>query len=106
MSHQEVKQENKEQEGNVEVKAKVRGVLGFVLEAQAREAGEPAREQDIERLLTEADDWLEATHEDEDVTGRPLGELVACICKDLGLTPEWAWLAAYYHDRRPTERAK
>jgi hypothetical protein len=68
-----------------EVKAKVRGVLGFVLEAQAREAGEPAREQDIERLLTEADDWLEATHEDEDVTGRPLGELVACICRDLGV---------------------
>ena len=89
-----------------EVKAKVRGVLGFVLETQAREAVEPAREDDIERLLTEAEDWLDEAHRDDDITDRPLAELVACICRDLGVDFDpslWAdeMLAAATEDDDP-----
>jgi hypothetical protein len=47
----------------------------------------------VERLMIEACDRLD----DEDLYGlvlsRPVGELVALVCRDLGLHPDWARLA-------------
>jgi hypothetical protein len=47
----------------------------------------------VERLMVEACERLD----DEDLYGkvlsRPVGELVALVCRDLGLSPDWACLA-------------
>jgi len=63
-----------------------------IVERVAREAvGED--EGALERLMVEACERLD----DEDLYGkvlqRPIGELVALICRDLGLNPDWARLS-------------
>jgi hypothetical protein len=55
--------------------------------------GEHDDEDAVERLTRETNERLE----DEDLLGdilqRPIGEVVALICKDLGLTPDWDLMA-------------
>src|SRR3569833_311014 len=63
-----------------------------IVERVAREAvGDDA--EALDKLMTEAGDRLD----DEDLYGqvldRPVGELVALICRDLDLDPDWARLA-------------
>ena len=57
------------------------------------EAEHPDDEEKVDRLIDEADERLD----DEDLYGdlmqRPLSELVARLCKDLNLDPDWAELA-------------
>jgi hypothetical protein len=68
-------------------KGRVSQIVRRVIEAEHDDAGR------IERLDAEAMDRLD----DEDVYGavltRPMSEMVADICKDLGLHPDWAKLA-------------
>ena len=47
------------------------------------------RESDAERLLDDLDERLQ-DEDDADFADRPLGELVARICRDLGVTPDWS----------------
>ena len=64
----------------------VRNILGRVV---ARETDAP---EAIERFRREANEWLL----DETLAGdldRPLSEIVADICRDLGLSPDWTMLA-------------
>jgi hypothetical protein len=62
--------------------------------AAQREAGgrywadEDAIEDEIEQLSSEAYERL-IDAEDGDISGRPLGDVAAGICKDLGLSPDW-----------------
>jgi hypothetical protein len=64
------------------------------VEAIVERVAESAHDEDtVDRLISEAAERLD----DEDLYGdlleRPLSELVARICKDLGLEPDWAELA-------------
>jgi hypothetical protein len=61
-----------------EVRAKVEQVI----------AGE-ADGTDAEKLLADLEERLDDDEAGEDFTDRPIGELVAAICRDLGLTPDW-----------------
>ena len=69
-------------------KVRVEEIVGRV--AMARHQGD---EPVVGRLMRESQDRLD----DEDLYGdlleRPLSELVARLCKDLGLDPDWAELA-------------
>jgi hypothetical protein len=62
-----------------------------IVERVAKAAGDD--EDVIDRLVIEAGERLD----DEDIYGdvlqRPVGELVALICEDLGLEPDWDGLA-------------
>jgi hypothetical protein len=48
-----------------------------------------AAESDVERLLADLDERLADEADDADFGDRPIGEIVARICADLGLTPDW-----------------
>ena len=50
-------------------------------------------EADIDRLAIEAGERLDDEDLYGDVLDKPIGELVALICKDLGLNPDWSKLA-------------
>jgi hypothetical protein len=62
-------------------KTKVRDIVERVIETEARES-------DAERLLDDLDERLEDA-DDTDFADRSVGELVAGICRDLGVTPDW-----------------
>jgi len=68
-------------------KARVRRILDRVIEAEVADAAEG------ERLAGEARERLE--HDDiyGDVLSKPVGEIVALVCRDLGLSPDWSRLA-------------
>jgi len=51
------------------------------------ERGETVR---AERLLDDLDERLEDESEDDDFAHYPVSELIARICRDLGLTPDWS----------------
>jgi hypothetical protein len=70
-----------------ERKARVRRILHRVIDAEVGDAA------DGDRLAGEVRERLE--HDDiyGDVLARPVGELVAMICRDLGLSPDWIGLA-------------
>jgi hypothetical protein len=70
-----------------ERKARIRRILDRVIDAEAADDAEG------DRLAGEARERLE--HDDiyGDVLARPVGELVAMICRDLGLSPDWISLA-------------
>jgi hypothetical protein len=70
-----------------ERKARIRRILRRVIDAEVGEAA------DGDRLAGEVRERLE--HDDiyGDVLARPVGELVAMICRDLGLSPDWVRLA-------------
>ena len=48
-------------------------------------------EDDIEQLSDDARENLMDHEAFGDLDGRPFGEVVARICKDLGLSPDWGW---------------
>lgn len=49
----------------------------------------------VERLVDEARERLRDEDFGEDIDGRPLSEIVAGVCTDLGLSPDWsAWAVA------------
>ena len=54
---------------------------------------EAACETEVDRLADEAAERLE--HDDlyGDLTTRPVGEIIALVCRDLGLSPDWSRLA-------------
>jgi hypothetical protein len=68
-------------------KARIGRILDRVIDAEAGDDGEG------DRLAGEVRERLE--HDDiyGDVLARPVGELVAMICRDLGLSPDWVRLA-------------
>ncbi len=50
-------------------------------------------EDEVDRLAIETGERLDDEDLYGDVLNRPIGELVALICKDLGLNPDWSSLA-------------
>ena len=64
-----------------------------IVERMARSDGEP--EEVVERLYNEAAERLERLDVYGDPAFRPISELVAEICRDLGLKPDWAVLATH-----------
>jgi hypothetical protein len=74
-------------------KARVSRIVERVAEAEYENEGADAADDALDRLLTEADERLD----DEDVYGdlleRPMSEIVARLCRDLGLSPDWAALS-------------
>jgi hypothetical protein len=68
------------------VKARMAGVVRSVIEAEHDDA------ERIERLAAEAMERLEQDLHG-DVLARPVAEIIADICKDLGLHPDWPALA-------------
>jgi hypothetical protein len=69
-------------------KARVEGIVERVAKA---ECGDD--EDEIDRLVAEAAERLDDGDIYGEVLSRPIGELVALICRDLGLEPDWARLA-------------
>jgi hypothetical protein len=61
-------------------------------------------EDEIERLLEDADERLSDMETEEDFADAPISAIVARICADLGLTPDWtmwareAWAKAEARD--------
>ncbi|MDB5435710.1 MAG: hypothetical protein JWR47_1967, partial [Phenylobacterium sp.] len=64
-------------------KTKVRTAVERVLDAEAGES-------DAENLFYDLTERLETDYDDDDFADRPIGELVARICRDLGVTPDWS----------------
>ena len=66
-------------------------VRGLMRKARVQEIVERVIEveSDGERLLGRLDERLEDA-DDTDFADRPIGELVAAICRDLGVTPDWS----------------
>ena len=65
----------------------IRDYVAEAIEAEAVERQSPERE--IERLLDDLDERLEAGDYDDALADAPIGDLVARICADLGVTPDW-----------------
>jgi hypothetical protein len=60
-------------------------------------------DEDIDRLTGEAGERLDDEDLYGDILSKPLGEIVALICKDLGLNPDWAKLAEQHWARAEIE---
>jgi hypothetical protein len=87
------------QDDEVVRRRQVRGIVERLAEAASldREA--------VERLATEAGERLESDGLHRDLTTRPIGEVVALICKDLGLEPDWDRVAGEYWAEAEIARA-
>ena len=68
-------------------KVRVAGIVERVLEAEHEDYDE------VSRLVLKAERLLDDESLYDDILSRPIGELVACICRDLGLSPDWPRLA-------------
>jgi hypothetical protein len=68
-------------------KARVEAIVARVAKAGCDD------EDDIDRIVQETAERLDDDDIYGDVLTRPLGELVALICRDLGLDPDWTSLA-------------
>jgi hypothetical protein len=68
----------------------------FVLHVQRLGEAASLDQETVERLVCEAGERLEDDRIYHDLARRPLGEIVALICKDLGLEPDWDGLAGEY----------
>jgi hypothetical protein len=66
----------------------VRDYVADAIEAEAAERGTPDR--DVERLLDDLDERLDDGDYDDALADGPIGDLVARICADLGVTPDWS----------------
>ena len=64
-------------------KAEIRRIVEQAIEADAHE-------DDVEHFLGELDERLQDDEDDADFADRPIGELVARICRHLGVTPDWS----------------
>jgi hypothetical protein len=71
-------------------KRQLRGIVQRLAEAASLER------EAVERLVLQAGERLEDDRVYRDLTERPLGEIVALICKDLGVEPDWDLLADTY----------
>jgi hypothetical protein len=78
----------------VDRKTKVRLLVERVLDAEAEES-------DAENLFYDLGERLETDYDDADFADRPIGELVARICKDLGVTAD----PSRWHDDWAVEEA-
>src|SRR6185437_7233157 len=65
-------------------KRQVEEIVGDIIEA------EPHLELETDRLLADLDERLHDGDEEADFADRPIGELVARICRDLGIDPDWS----------------
>jgi hypothetical protein len=68
-------------------KARVERIVGRLIVAEVDDQAE------VDRLAEEA--WDRLDHDDiyGDLLARPVSEIIALVCKDLGLAPDWATLA-------------
>jgi hypothetical protein len=69
-------------------RSNVKKAVEQAIDAEADRAG--AAERDVENWLADLDERLADAADDADFMGRPVGELIARICRDLGLTPDWS----------------
>ena len=65
----------------------IRDYVAEAIEAEAVERKTPERE--VERLLDDLDERIEAGDYDDTLDTAPIGELVERICADLGVIPDW-----------------
>ena len=65
----------------------IRDFVAQAIEAEAVERHTP--DGDVERLLDDLDERLEDGNYDDALADAPIAELVARICDDLGVTPDW-----------------
>ena len=72
--------------------------IEYIVERMARDQGEP--EETVERLAREAAERVEKIEVYGDLAYRPISEVLAEICRDLGLKPDWAVLATHSWARR------
>jgi hypothetical protein len=70
-----------------EQKQRVAGIVERIAE------GDQAEPYEVERLVREARERLDQDDIYGHVLSRPVSELIAAICKDLGLDPDWPKLA-------------
>src|SRR6185369_17466517 len=70
-----------------ERQTEIRDYVAEAIEAEAVELKKPERE--VERLLDDLDERIEAGDYDDELDTAPIGDLVARICADLGVTPDW-----------------
>ena len=81
--------------------------IGEAIENEGAERRIPDNE--LERLLDDLDERLEDGQYDEALADGPIAELVARICEDLGVSPDWRiwndqdWAIDYIKDRMPTD---
>jgi hypothetical protein len=68
-------------------KARVERIVGRIAKARTDDEGR------VDRLMIEAGERLDDDDIYGDVLTKPVGELVALICRDLGLDPDWTRLA-------------
>ena len=69
-----------------------KGRVGRIVERLAVKA-HPADAAEVDRLVREADERLDDMDLYGDLLERPMSEIVARICKDLDLDPDWTRLA-------------
>ncbi len=78
-------------EAGLEFDLREQEVRDYVVEAIEAEAAErQAPDSHIERLLDDLDERMNEGEYDEALADGPIGELVARICADLGVTPDWS----------------
>ena len=65
----------------------IRDFVAQALKAEAAQRHTP--DGDVERLLDDLDERLEDGCYDDALADAPIAELVARICDDLGVTPDW-----------------
>ena len=85
-------------ENDVVRKRQLRRIVGDLAEAASLDG------EAVERLVSEAGERLEDDGFYRDLTERPLGEIVALVCKDLGLQPDWDLLADEYWAKAEIKR--
>ncbi len=74
-------------------KARVERIVERVIKTEYEKADAEEIEETLDRMLIEAGERLDDEDQYGDVLDRPLSELVADICRDLGLKPDWSVLS-------------
>ena len=87
-----------------------REVRDYVAEAIENEGAERRiPDNEVERLLDDLDERLEDGQYDDALADGPIAELVARICEDLGVSPDWRiwddqdWAIDYIKERMPDD---
>lgn len=71
-----------------ERRQEIRHYVTQAIEAEAAERNTP--ESEVERLLDDLDERLDDRDYGDALADAPIGDLVALICADLGVTPDWS----------------